>query len=163
MRADVSWWGEATDEPARGDARPTYSTLGNGCFRTSDLAEIFGGLVYLRGRAGDQINVAGRKVSPETIERVLLKHPLVSECLVFGVPSRDRERTEEIVAYVVPAAPATGEVLKQFLLELLPAWQIPREWRFVESLAANRLGKVSRAAWRGKFLASRLDATPGTR
>ena len=75
--------------------------LGDGCFHTCDLAKISEGLVSLRGRAGDQINVAGRKVSPETIERALLKHPQVLECVVFGVPSRDAERTEEIVAVVV--------------------------------------------------------------
>src|SRR5215472_12198905 len=61
--------------------------LGDGVFRTNDLAEISYGLVYFRGRAGDQINVAGRKVSPESIEKALLGHPGVRECVVFGVPS----------------------------------------------------------------------------
>ena len=75
-------------------------SLGDGIFQTSDLAELKNGGVFLRGRLGDQINVAGRKVSPETIERALLAHPQVRECLVFGVPSRDAERTEIIVAIV---------------------------------------------------------------
>jgi len=43
--------------------------LAGGLFRSSDLAELKDGLVFLRGRASDLINVAGRKVSPETIER----------------------------------------------------------------------------------------------
>jgi acyl-CoA synthetase (AMP-forming)/AMP-acid ligase II len=42
--------------------------------------------------------------------------------------------------------------LKQFLLGKLPAWQMPREWWFVESLSANTRGKLSRAEWRRKFL-----------
>ena len=163
--------------------------------------------IFLRGRAGDQINVAGRKVSPETIERVLLRHPGVHECLVFGVPSRDAERTEEIVAVVVwehsstlglksspsPRSEARGEgrgegqqhktssglveqtassprpsppkeerkftfheregVLRQFVLETLPAWQTPRHWLFVEALQTNPRGKVSRAEWRERWLA----------
>jgi len=124
--------------------------LGGGCFRTSDLAEISAGLVYLRGRAGDQINVAGRKVSPETIEQVLLKHPQVSECLVFGVPSRDAERTEEIV--VVAVSREHEETLRQFMLETLPAWQAPRHWWFVERLQTNPQGKVSRVEWRLRYL-----------
>jgi long-chain acyl-CoA synthetase len=124
--------------------------LANGCFRTSDLAVISGGLVYLRGRAGDQINVAGRKVSPETIERALLKHPQVLECLVFGVPSRDAERTEEIVA-VVMSREREG-ILRQFVLETLPAWQAPRHWWFVDSVQTNPRGKVSRAEWRKNWL-----------
>jgi malonyl-CoA/methylmalonyl-CoA synthetase len=120
--------------------------LGNGFFKSSDMAELEGGKIFLRGRRGDQINVAGRKISPETIERALLLNPKVVDCLVFGVASRDEERTEMIVAVVVSGA--KEDELKQFLAERLPAWQVPREWLFVESLAANARGKISRAEWR---------------
>ena len=128
-------------------------SLGGGIFQTSDLAELEDGAVFLRGRLDDQINVAGRKLSPETVERALLKHPQVHECLVFGAPSRDAERTEIIVVVVVSAEPETE--LKQFLLQSLPAWQLPREWHFVESLSANTRGKVSRADWRATFARKR--------
>ena len=123
--------------------------LANGTFRSNDLAELKDGQVFLRGRLDDLINVAGRKVSPEAIERELLSNPKVRECLVFGLPSRDAERTRNIVAVVVSSA---GESeLKKFLLERLPAWQVPREWRFVDSLSANARGKISRSEWRRKF------------
>ena len=127
--------------------------LKEGVFHTSDLAEISYGLVYLRGRASDQINVAGRKVSPELVEKALLGHPGVRDCVVFGVPAGNHERGEAIVACV--AAKENGiaaEGLKQFLLSKLPAWQVPRDWWFVESLDANRRGKISRAEWRKRFL-----------
>ncbi len=129
--------------------------LTGGCFHTSDLAEIIDDRIFMRGRAGDQINVAGRKLSPEAVERALLLHPGVRECLVFGVPSSDAERTETIVACVAANTPVNGESLKQFLLKELPAWQIPREWRFVESLEVNQRGKLSRAEWRRRFLEGR--------
>jgi len=138
------------------DAAPN---LGSGCYRTADLAEIVNGHVFLRGRASDQINVAGRKVSPEAIERALLKHPQVGDCLVFGAPSSEAGRGEMVVACVVPKSGASqgpgAEALKQFVLADLPAWQVPREWRFVESLAPNERGKLSRAEWR-----ARLGFTP---
>jgi acyl-CoA synthetase (AMP-forming)/AMP-acid ligase II len=124
-------------------------SLGDGVFQTSDLAALKSNGVFLRGRLGDQINVAGRKVSPETIERALLAHLQVRECLVFGVPSRDAERTDIIVAVV--ASDATESELKHFLLQALPAWQVPREWHFVESLSTNARGKTSRAEWRKRF------------
>ena len=126
--------------------------LREGCFRTSDLVEIKDGLIYLRGRAGDQINVAGRKISPEEIEKVLASHPMVRECLAFGAPSSDAERADIIVACLAVKGPVTGEKLKQFLLERLPAWQVPREWMFVESLEANQRGKISRMEWRKRWL-----------
>ena len=134
------------------------ANLGHGCFVTNDLAEIEGGRVYIRGRAGDQINMAGRKLSPETIESVLLSHPDVKDCLVFGVPSADNERSESIVACVAAARSLSREVP-----EAVPArkdaggWQIPREWVFVKSLEANSRGKLSRAEWRRKFLEARNE------
>jgi long-chain acyl-CoA synthetase len=129
--------------------------LAAGCFKTSDLAEIKDGLVYLRGRAGDQINVAGRKLSPEPIERALLEHPEVRDCLVFGVPSVENERSESIIACVAAGRSVDGESLKQFLLEKMPAWQIPREWVFVKSLEVNSRGKLSRGEWRRRFMEAR--------
>lgn len=126
--------------------------LADGIFRTNDLAEVSYGMVYFRGRAGDQINVAGRKVSPESIEKVLLKHPGVRECVVFGVPSSDAQRGDTIVACVSATTSVSGDSLKQFLLEQVPAWQIPREWWLVESLFASQRGKLSRVEWRKRYL-----------
>ena len=129
--------------------------LAGGIFQTVDLAELREGLVFLRGRQGDLINVAGRKISPEIIEQALVAHPLVRECLVFGAPSRDLERTETIVAVI--ATKATTADLKTFLLEKLPAWQLPREWRFVTALPASGRGKISRAEWRRRYLAETIS------
>jgi acyl-coenzyme A synthetase/AMP-(fatty) acid ligase len=122
-----------------------------GCFKTSDLAAIIDNEVFLRGRLADQINVAGRKASPAAIEHALLEHDQVADCLAFGVPSADADRAEVIVACIVAKSPVTGEQLKQFLLRRIPAWQIPREWWFVDSLDCNQRGKISRAQWRQKF------------
>ena len=129
--------------------------LGGGVFQTSDLCEFHDGSVFLRGRLSDQINVAGRKISPAAIEQALAGHPAVRECIVFGVPGSDADRNETIVACVVAREKTTAAELKQFLLARLPAWQVPREWRFVASLAENRRGKISRAEWRRKFLSAK--------
>jgi len=131
---------------------PTPSpSLGDGRFVTSDLAEIRDGFVHLNGRASDLINVAGRKVSPETIERALQSHPGVQDCLVLGAPARDAGRGEQIVACVVAPPGTTADMLKEHLLRQLPDWQIPRDWRFVETLAPNSRGKLSRAEWRRRL------------
>ncbi|HEV2395203.1 MAG TPA: class I adenylate-forming enzyme family protein [Verrucomicrobiae bacterium] len=126
--------------------------LCGGVFRSGDLGEISEGRVYLRGRATDQINVAGRKVLPEAIEKVLAAHPHVRACLAFGVPSADTQRGETIVACVAGNPQVTGESLKQFAMDKLPAWQVPRKWWLVDSLDTNHRGKISRAEWRKRFL-----------
>jgi long-chain acyl-CoA synthetase len=135
-------------------------TLGGGRFQTCDLAEIKDGAVCLLGHNGDHINVAGRKVSPAAIEEVLREHEAVDECLVFGVPSGNADRMNHIVACVTADRQGIKEELKQFLLQKLPSWQVPREWRFVDSLGINGHGKkLARAQWRKEFLESR--AKPG--
>ena len=136
------------------------ATLGGGCFRTSDLAEIRDGTVYLRGRLGDVINVAGRKVAPAVIEQALVEHDAVRECLVFGVPGSDQERQDQIVACIVTRRPSDAAELKHFLLGKLPAWQVPREWLFVESLGTNQRGKISRAEWRQKYVENASRGKP---
>ncbi len=122
--------------------------LAAGCFHTSDLAELRDGVVCLRGRAGEVINVAGRKVLPEVIERVLAAHPAVQECAVVGLPAAEPGRGEEIAALVVPRGAVTEAMLREFAAARLPAWQVPRRWRLVEALPRNSRGKISRAAAR---------------
>jgi acyl-coenzyme A synthetase/AMP-(fatty) acid ligase len=129
--------------------------LGGGIFQTCDLAEIRDGDVFLRGRTDDHINVAGRKVSPTTIEQALREHQSVAECVVFGLASGAPDRMDLIVACVAADRPCTRDELKHFLLDRLPGWQVPREWWFVESISSNGTGKPSRAQWRRNFLENR--------
>ena len=136
--------------------------LGDGCFQTRDLAELRDGKVFLVGRAGDSINIAGRKVAPETIEAVLLQHVAIRCCVVFGAPERETDRNDRIVACVEAKPALQVEELRQFVLARLPAWQVPREWWFVDSLAANQRGKVSRREWRQRFLQGRKKGQPGS-
>jgi long-chain acyl-CoA synthetase len=128
------------------------SALAQGRYDTSDLAEIEAGLVRLRGRAGDLIHVAGRKLAPEVVERVLLAHPGVQDCLVLGLPSPDDARQEVIAAVIVTTGLLPDEsALRAHAQALLPPWQVPRSWFRVDSLRANERGKLSRRAWRERL------------
>ena len=138
-----SYW--PTPEPA----------LSRGIFQTSDLAEIKEGEIFLRGRTDDHINVAGRKVSPTIIEQALREHESVAECVVFGVPSGTVDRMDLIVACVAADRPSSRDELKDFLLQKLPGWQVPREWWFVDTISSNGTGKPLRAQWRRNFLEHR--------
>lgn len=137
--------------------------LGNGVYRSGDLAELGDdGGVRLRGRVGDGINVAGRKVQPETIEAELLRHPAVTGALVLGLPLEDPGTRGDTVAVVLQTGSAvTDGELRDFLLARLPAWQIPRIWHRVDALEANARGKLSRAEWRCRLLALRADLHSG--
>jgi acyl-CoA synthetase (AMP-forming)/AMP-acid ligase II len=71
------------------------------------------------------------------------------------VPSENADRVDFIVACVESRTHGVREELKQFLLQKLPGWQVPREWWFVESLTGNGHSKWSRAEWRQSYLENR--------
>lgn len=127
--------------------------LGNGRYLTRDLGRLRGDAVHLVGRATDVINVAGRKVVPETVEQALLEHPEVAACLVFGVPEGGVGQGEIVLALLVVRRPLPASELRRFLADRLSPWQIPRVWKVVENLAVNQRGKISRADWRRRYLA----------
>ncbi|HEX4119122.1 MAG TPA: class I adenylate-forming enzyme family protein [Verrucomicrobiae bacterium] len=130
--------------------------LGGGKFQTGDRAELRDGRVFLRGRRGDVINLAGRKVAPELIEQAILRHPGVRDCVVFSVPEPDGARGETIAACVAARGELTEESLRRFVGDSLPDWQAPRHWWFVAEIEEAERGKISRARWRERFLASKL-------
>ena len=129
--------------------------LAAGCYRTRDLVDLRGEQVHLLGRATDQINVAGRKLHPAVVEESLRLCELVKDCMVFGMPSADPTRVEEVAAVVVLREAGSLEALREFLLARLPAWQVPKIWRQAPALEVNQRGKLSRAEWRRKLLAER--------
>lgn len=125
--------------------------LGEGVYRSQDLATLGpNGSLHLLGRAGDLINVAGRKVPPETVEQALLRHPAVRSALVLGVPASDWHG-DHIAAVVELRCPATQVELREHLARMLPDWQLPRLWHFVDELRASTRGKLSRSEWRRVF------------
>ncbi len=168
-RSDAAWVGTAMDgvRLARGDdgclvvnspaAGQGYWPDGNeqltpGRFVTGDVVEVDpSGGVWLRGRAGDFINVAGRKVAPDAIEAELCHHPDVVDCLAFGIPDGEA-RGEAVGIAVVRRTDVSENALREHLVPRLPAWQLPRRWWFVDDLAPDGRGKLSRRVWRERLL-----------
>lgn len=122
--------------------------LRDGVFRSQDLGEIGdSGELRILGRAGDLINVAGRKFLPDVVEQALLRHPAVRAALVLGVPAQDW-RGDTVAAVVEARGTITETELRDHLLHAVPTWQVPRVWHFVPELPTTARGKISRADWR---------------
>jgi len=158
----TTYWPPAPPEPPG----LTTPALGPGFFRTGDLAEGRPDGWHLLGRAADCMNLAGRKVHPAEIETTLRRHPAVTEAVVFSIPSANPARGEEIVATLaLDPAVATTTILKEirsWLAPQLPAWQRPRHWQTAADLAPNARGKLPRAAWRARFLATTAPGPTAT-
>lgn len=127
--------------------------LGNGQFLTSDLADICAsGQIHLLGRASDTINLAGRKLDPAELETLLLQHPEVHHCVVFGVPSRDASRCEETVACINVDPNLCQSDLVHWISDKLPSWKRPRHYWFNDQLRPDIRGKTPRPQWRNLWL-----------
>jgi acyl-CoA synthetase (AMP-forming)/AMP-acid ligase II len=136
------------------------AALRDGGFVTSDLVEIKRGEVLMRGRVSDAINIAGRKLNPADVEEALLGVEGVRSCVVFGVPSADASRCEEAVACVNAPAGLREQDLLRLAGTRLANWQLPRRVWFCDELRPDARGKLSRAAWRAKWLREQSGANP---
>ena len=112
------------------DAPRPDDQLGGGVYLTRDLGFIDPtGNLHLTGTTGRAINVAGRKISPAKVETAIMATGLVLHVRVFGIPSSDPERFEEIAAEMAMRPGITLEVLKAAVSGKLQPWEMPRHWR----------------------------------
>jgi long-chain acyl-CoA synthetase len=120
--------------------------LGADGFRTGDIGWVdVDGDIHLLGRRHNRIDVAGMKFFAEEVESVLGLQPSVAESRVFGI-SHDAlgEIPVAEVALRAGAPRPTADDLRAFCRERLEGVKVPREFRFVESLATTPTGKVRR-------------------
>ena len=101
--------------------------LGDGSFLTQDFGRISHGRLMLESSGAESINVAGRKIGPAKIEAALIGTGLVEKAKVFGIPSHDPERVEEITA-MVSLKDGSLDDLRHAVAEALAGWELPRHW-----------------------------------
>lgn len=122
------------------------SPLDDGWFASGDLVRRDGdGNLFLMGRKKSVINVAGMKVFPEEVERVIDSHPAVARSRVIGLehPQMGQVPAAEIIS-ADPASPPKPIELQRHCRALLSAYKVPLRFRFVESLPMTASGKLKR-------------------
>jgi acyl-CoA synthetase (AMP-forming)/AMP-acid ligase II len=135
----------------------TAATLANGWLHTGDLGRLDGqGYLTLVDRSKDLIISGGSNIYPREIEEVLLRHPLVREVAVIGVPDADWGEAAVAVIVAKTAHPAEAE-LDALCLEHVARFKRPKRYVFVDDLPKNATGKVLKRELRER-LASRLSA-----
>ena len=101
-------------------------------YETTDVGRIEDGKLTLTESRAGAINVAGRKVSPGKLERILMEHPGVESVEVSKIPSLDIERFEEIHAKVTVSQELGKRELRQGLSGRFETWEIPRHWEIIQ-------------------------------
>ena len=126
-----------------GNPAATADTLRDGWYHSGDIGtRDVDGHFFIHDRKKNMIISGGENIYPAEIERVLITHSDVAEAAVIG--RADPKWQEVPVAYVVRRANATcdGAALEAHLLTQLARFKAPREYRFVDSLPRNAMGKV---------------------
>ena len=138
--------------PAEPDA------FADGWYRTGDVGWIEPeGWVHLTDRAKEMMKVNGFQVAPAEIEAVLLGHPAVLDCAVFGAPD---ERAGEVPVAAVqldPAVPVTERELEELVAASLATYKQLRHVHVVDAIPRLPSGKALRRTLRDEFV--RLPAS----
>jgi fatty-acyl-CoA synthase len=96
------------------DADAEAERMRGGMYWSGDLAyRDADGFVYFAGRTAEWLRVDGENLAAAPIERVLLRHPAVSEAAVYAVP--DPSVGDQVMAALVLTEPLEPGELEEFL------------------------------------------------
>jgi len=131
---------------AHADESDAISAFSGGGFLTGDLGYLDDtGRLVLAGRISPLVNVAGRKVDPEEVERRLLELPGIADARVLGMSCDTRG--QQVVAFLLRTdAALTPLAIRQRCAETLSAHKIPRRFVFVDRFPVDARGKIDRRA-----------------
>ena len=132
----------------------------DGWLRTGDVGTITpDGYLTLTDREKDVIKSGGEWISSVELENHLMAHPAVAEATVVGVP--DPRWQERPLAAVVlrEGAEATPGELREYLSGLIPKWQLPERWTFLEAVPKTSVGKFDKKEVRRAYAAGDLEVT----
>ncbi|WP_217197345.1 AMP-binding protein [Streptomyces buecherae] len=132
----------------------TAEVLRDGWVHTGDMGYLDeDGYLFIVDRLSDKIVVVGGHVYPTDVEELLLSHPSVAACVVFGV--RRPDQTEAVHAAVVPAPghSVRPQELRSFVTDHRGAMYAPEVVRIVAEIPLTQAGKPDRKALRALALA----------
>jgi len=133
-------------------AEETEGVFSDGWYRTGDVGWLEpDGWVHLTDRSKEMMKVNGFQVAPAEIEGVLLGHPAVLDCAVFGLVD---ERAGEVpVAAVLldPAQTVTDAELQAVVAGSLATYKQLRHVVFVDTIPRLPSGKALRRTLRDEW------------
>jgi long-chain acyl-CoA synthetase len=125
-----------------------WTTLGDVGYVDAD------GFLHLTDRKAFMIISGGVNIYPQEAENLLIDHPKVMDCAVFGVPNDDFG--EEVKAVVQPrdmsdAGPQLAEELIAYCKQHLSAIKCPRSVDFEAELPRHPTGKLYKRLLRDRY------------
>lgn len=129
-----------------GKPEATEECLKDGRLYTGDVAIMDErGYVFIVDRLKDMIITNGYNVYPRNVEEAIYMHPSVEECIVAGLPDKNRGEIVKAWIKLKDGRELTADDLKSFLKDKISPMEIPKRYEFRdEELPKTMIGKLSR-------------------
>ena len=123
----------------------TAMTIVDGWLHTGDVGYLDErGYLFVKDRLRDVIISGGFNVYPVEVEDVLVRHPAVRECVVFGVPdAKWGERVEAALELAQQQTASEAEII-EFAREQMGPVKAPKRIHISAGLPRSPIGKVVR-------------------
>ena len=132
-----------------GDEEATRSVLVDGKIHGSDLGYLDeDGMIRLKGRLGDVINVGGFKVDPSEVENAASSHPCVKECICIAVSHPIMGNVLKLLVVLHEGQSLDKHALAAHIKGILESHKVPVLYEAVDSLKRTYNGKLDRKAYR---------------
>jgi long-chain acyl-CoA synthetase len=124
----------------------TAQIVRDGWLYTGDIGWIDsdGWLFLAAGRKKDMIISKGQNICPSDIEEIIGSHPKVAEVAVVGIADESRGEVPRAVIRLKAGKKSTETEIKQFCLEHLANYKVPREVIFTKSLPRTPDGRIDK-------------------
>jgi long-chain acyl-CoA synthetase len=146
--------GKAGEVVARGDVvMPGYwndpaasaEALRGGWLHTGDIGYFDEqGYLFLLDRAKDMVISGGNNVYPREVEEVIILHPHVANCVVFGIPDDYWGEAVHAVVVAKPGETLTAQEIIAFCGDHMAGYKKPKAVDFVDELPVSGYGKILR-------------------
>ncbi len=124
----------------------------DGWYRTGDVGWLEpGGWVHLTDRSKEMIKVKGFQVAPAELEGVLLGHPGVVDCAVFGMSDEQSGEVPVAAVQLQAVGPATADELSRLIADSLASYKRLHKVVVVDAIPRLPSGKVLRRVLRDEW------------
>ena len=128
-----------------GDPERTASILRGDTVYTSDIGMIDeDGLLHLKGREDDVINVGGFKVAPTEVEDAAMSYSKLKDCICIAAEHPITGRALKLLVVMNDGEQLNKRELALHLKERLESYKVPMLYEQVEKVARTFNGKLDR-------------------
>jgi long-chain acyl-CoA synthetase len=141
--------GDASKFEYKGDKNKTEKERIGNYFTVGDIGYLNEeGYLFLCDRKIDMIISGGANIYPREIENVLMQHPKIADCAVFGIPHDEWGEEIKAAVQLIPEAASAqdseslaAEII-QFCSQHLAKMKLPKSIDFMDELPRDPNGKL---------------------